>query len=525
MVRRRSPLRILALTALALTGCESPTPRGDGSIDAALDARSVALEDDAFTTASRDAYAPSPDAARADLVPVSHEREMRGVWVSYLDFPSRTGLSPAQARAELDTIVSRVSAAGLNAIFFHVRPESDAYYRSEIEPWSRFLTGTQGNDPGYDPLEELIERAHHAGIEVHAWFNPFRGLMSASVTAAPNHITRTLSGAAIRYGAATIMDPASAAVRAQLLRVIGDVTDRYDVDGVHFDDYFYPYPDSERPPTPFPDDASYRAYQMSGGTLGLGDWRRENVNTFVRAVHDQLERDHPEIRYGISPFGIYRPGNPPGIVGLDAYASIYCDSRRWMQEDWLDYVAPQLYWPRSPAGQAFGPLATWWGEQADEHEHVYAGQALHRLGTTAAWTLDEYEAQIGILRDLAPEGRVVGSIHFRYGMLASDLLGSATAFADRIYATPALAPAIPRLTGSGPTPPAVHAEAGAIVVTHDAPSSVRFFALYREAGGSFRFERAVGADVTRLGVSSGTWAVSAVGRGGLESLGARVVVD
>jgi uncharacterized lipoprotein YddW (UPF0748 family) len=444
------------------------------------------------------------------------------VWlssVSNLDFPSRTGLTEAQARAELEAIVERVARAGLNTIFFQVRPESDALYASTIEPWSRFLTGTQGRDPGYDPLAVLLALAHARGIEVHAWLNPYRGMSSTSATTDARHVTRTLSAHAIRYGSSIVMDPGAPAVRAHVVAVIADLAGRYDLDGVHFDDYFYPYPDASG--TPFPDDATYDAYVAGGGTLSLGDWRRENVNALVREVHDALAASHPAMRFGISPFGIYRPGMPEGIRGLDAYATIYCDAPRWMAEDWVDYVAPQLYWPTEPAAQAFEPLITWWGGRADDHEHVFAGHALYRLGATTAWTLDEMETQIDIVRGLAPEGRVTGSLFFRYANLEDDVLGVATAFEDRVYARPALPPAIPRLIDA-PAPPSASVSPGTIAIAHEA--DVRFFALYREEAGAFVLERVVGADTTTLDVSPGTWVVSAIARGGLESEGVRVTV-
>jgi uncharacterized lipoprotein YddW (UPF0748 family) len=515
----------------ATLGCGGSSGDDDAAtaLDAALDARgpdahgadAAEREPDAGLDASA-----APDAARTDLVDVAHAREMRGVWlssVSNLDFPSRTGLSPAAARAELEAIVERVATAGLNTIFFQVRPESDALYTSSLEPWSRFLTGTQGTDPGYDPLAILLELAHARGLEVHAWINPYRGMSSASATTASTHVTRTLSEHAIRYGSAIVMDPGAPAVRAHVLAVIADLTEHHDVDGVHFDDYFYPYPDADG--TPFPDDATYDAYVAGGGTLGLADWRRDNVDALVREVHDALLAEHPSLRFGISPFGIYRPGMPAGIRGLDAYATIYCDAPGWMRQDWVDYVAPQLYWPTTPAAQAFEPLVGWWGMQADAHEHVFAGQALYRLGSTATWTLAELETQIEIVRGLEPEGRVMGSLFFRYENLEADLLGVATALEDRVYTAPAIPPAIPRLTTPPPSPPTLAARSGSITVTHGAPETVRFFALYRDEGGSFVLDRVVGSTVTELMVSPGTWAVSSIGRGGTESRGARITVE
>ncbi len=510
-------------TSLALglcLGCEGGPRDGDGGAlaDAALDAG-----------ADLDAPRVGLDAASDDagpprtLLEVAHAREMRGVWlssVSNLDFPSRSGLSETAAHAELEAIVAQVERAGLNAIFFQVRPESDALYGSSLEPWSRFLTGTQGGDPGYDPLEVLLALAHARGIEVHAWLNPYRGLTSTSVTAAPSHVTRTLSEHAIRYGSGIVMDPGAPAVRAHVVAVVTDLVTHHDVDGIHFDDYFYPYPDASS--TPFPDDASYAVYTGSGGTLGRADWRRENVNSLVREVHEALLATSPEVRFGISPFGIYRPGMPEGIRGLDAYATIYCDAVRWMSEDWVDYVAPQLYWPTEPAAQAFEPLITWWGAQADASEHVFAGHGLYRLGMTSAWTLAEVETQIELVRGLE-SGRVGGSLFFRYGSLEADTLGVATAFETSVYSTPALPPAIPRDLVA-PEPPFASPGSTALMLSHPSPDEVRFFAVYRDEAGAYVLDRVVGGGTTELPLPSGTWAISSIGRGGTESRGTRVVI-
>lgn len=540
MTRSRSLCDVAAkglfACSLIVAACDPPPTDADAS-SADFDARAPAPTDapgDALAApdalpdaATTDATVPSVDAS-VDIVHVSHAREMRGVWlssVSNLDFPSRTGLTPERARAELTTVVERVERAGLNAIFFQVRPESDALYVSSLEPWSRFLTGTQGRDPGYDPLRTLLDLAHARGIEVHAWLNPYRGMSSASATTAPNHVTRTLSAHAIRYGSSIVMDPGAPAVRAHVVAVIRDLTDRYpDLDGVHFDDYFYPYPDADG--TPFPDSASYDAYRRSGGALSLGDWRRENVNTLVREVQALLLERHPSMRFGISPFGIYRPGMPPGIRGLDAYATIYCDAVRWMREDWLDYVAPQLYWPTTPEAQAFEPLLGWWGMQADGREHVFAGHALYRLGSSSAWTLAEMETQIGIVRRMIPMARVRGSLFFRYRNLADDLLGVATAFGTRIYAERALPPPISRLVVPPPPPTSVSVGSMRVVtIAHPEPETLRFWAFYRLDGTSFALTHVRDARSPSHALEPGTWVVSAIAAGGLESPGVRFVVE
>ena len=259
-----------------------------------------------------------------ELVDATHRREFRGVWiatVANINFPSRPGLSVEAQQAELRDLVTLTADAGLNSIVFQVRPECDALYSSSLEPWSRFLTGTQGQDPGYDPLAYLLEQAHARAIEVHAWLNPYRAKSNSGSTAVAPHLSITQPNYAHRYGTFVWMDPAAEPVQAALLAVIEDIVTRYDVDGIHFDDYLYPYPDGAE----FPDDATFAAYQAAGGGLGRADWRRDNVNRMVEAIHEMLLDRAPAVRFGISPFGIYRPGQPPGINGLDQYAAIFAD--------------------------------------------------------------------------------------------------------------------------------------------------------------------------------------------------------
>lgn len=518
-----------ALFAALVVGCGPGLADRDGSVGGTdapgLDAPGLdAPGPDAPGPDAPLADAPlTTDAPRTDLVPVSHDRELRAVWVSTvfgLDFPSRTGLTAAAARTELQHVVDRAEAAGLNALVFQIRPESDALYASTLEPASRFLSGTQGTDPGFDALAILLELAHARGIEVHAWMNPYRALATAGATAAASHVSRTLSAHAITYNGAITMDPGAAPVRAHVVAVVRDVLTRYAVDGIHFDDYFYPYPDASG--TPFPDDTSFAAYTAGGGTLSRGDWRRSNVNGLVREVMDAVLEVRPAARFGVSPFGIYRPGMPAGIAGLDAYATIYCDARAWMDAGSIDYVAPQLYWPTTQTAQAFGALATWWSSTADGRVHVFPGHAVYRLGSSAAWDIEELEDQIEVTRSLAGDG-ALGDLHFRFEHVDGDLLG-AHALLARLYAAPAIPPAILRGVPA-PVPPSVAATSTGLDVTHEEVASVRVYLVYRESGGSFVLDRVVApsGETTSIAVPSGTYAVSAAGVGDAESLGARIV--
>ncbi|MDP1830228.1 MAG: family 10 glycosylhydrolase [Archangium sp.] len=532
--------RSFALTLCFLAACGPPVVVGPP--DAAVDEDGGVLETDAgpgddagVTTDAGRPDAGTPDAGGPDsgapgdggtlmtLVTVSHERELRGVWVASvvnLDWPASSSLSADAGRASLTAMVDSMADAGLNALFFQVRPESDALYPSTLEPWSRFLTGTQGQNPGWDPLAELLTLAHARGLEVHAWMNPYRGLVSPGTATATNHVTRTLAGSAITYGTSVVMDPGQAAVRQHVEAVVSDLLTRYDVDGLHFDDYFYPYPSGS---TPFPDSATYDAYTADGGTMNLGDWRRDNVNTLVREVMGIVTNDHPTVRFGVSPFGIWRNGQP--VPGLDAYSAISCDAPTWMANGWVDYLTPQLYWRESSA-QQYSTLATWWAVRNMGGRHLFPGHAVHQLSASGAnWPLSEIDAQVTFTRTLKSQG-AQGDVHFRAAFIANNTKGVHTLFKTNLYAKPALPPVLPRAGASvAPAVPFVSVVGSTLSVTNPMPASVRFFALYREvAAGQWELTRVLGGAQVSFPVTSGTWAVSAIGRGGAESQGVRVVV-
>ena len=478
---------------------------------------------DSAPIASEDAAAPvaATDAAPG-TVTVGHLRELRGAWISTVyngTWPTTTGLAASAAQAELRTIFDALALAHMNAVFFQVRPESDALYASTLEPWSRFLTGVQGGDPGWDPLTFAVAEGHARGLEVHAWVNPYRGLANAAVTAAPNHVTRTLSQFAYTYGTPALvwMDPGAPEVRAHILAVLRDIVRRYDVDGIHFDDYFYPYPNG----TPFPDAATYALYTDAGGALSLGDWRRANVNALVREASVMLASERPDVRFGVSPFGIYRPGTPPGITGLDAYDAIYCDPVKWMAEGWVDYLAPQLYWPSTKQGQEFGKLVTWWAGLAKDGRSVFAGHDLSLLGTTAAWPLDEFRTEVNLSRAERPRG-LRGNVFFTARPFVDDKLGVRTAFASEFWSSPSLTPPLATARSATFAPPRVtRGPGGDLGFAHDAP--LRAYAVYRQTKGVYEVSTLLPGPTAAMPYASGRWAVSAIDRSGVESPG--VVVD
>ncbi len=325
----------------------------------------------------------------SNFSPPKPEREMRAAWVATvgnIDWPSKKGLSTAEQKAELIHILDRAAELKLNVVIFQVRPACDAMYASKIEPWSEFLTGTMGQapEPYYDPLAFAVTEAHARGLELHAWFNPYRARPGGSTaTASANHISKTHPELARSYGTKGMMwlDPGEKAVQDYSLRVVMDVVNRYDVDGIHFDDYFYPYKESDASgrEQDFPDDASWRRYSAKG-KLSRADWRRENVDNFIERVYTSIKAAKPSVKFGISPFGIWKPGTPPQIKGFDAYDSLYADSRKWLASGWCDYFAPQLYWSIEVKEQSFPVLLKWWTEQNPNHRIIAPGLDTTKTG-------------------------------------------------------------------------------------------------------------------------------------------------
>lgn len=478
----------------------------------------------ADAAAGADAAAPGPDAAPPPpgVAPVSHPRELRAVWVASvwnINFPSRAGLSADAQQAELLAILDAAAAMNLNAVFLQVRPEADALYASELEPWSRFLTGTQGQDPGWDPLAVAVREAHARNLELHAWLNPYRAQASAQAAVAADHPVNTLADSVRAYGTQTFLDPGAPEARAHTVAVARDIVRRYAVDGVHFDDYFYPYPDG----APFPDDATWQAYVDGGGALGRDDWRRDNVNQLIQQVFLAVREEDPAARFGVGPFGIYRPGTPPGTAGLDQYAAIYADPVHWMQEGWVDYLAPQLYWNATRPQQDYETLLTWWASLTWGGRYIAAGNNLAKLGEDAGWSVAEFERQVGISRALRAEGSL-GNVFFHVGPFVADQDGVATTLRERFYAAPALTPPLPGTEGETLPPPTVERSAGALTLSHGA-DDLRAWTLYRDAGAGWTLDRIVPAYANTVAVGSGRWAVAAVDRRGVESGGVVVQVE
>jgi len=411
---------------------------------------------------------PPPVTPPATLTIPALSREFRGLWVATvanIDWPSRSGLTTAQQQTELTAIFDMARATGLNAIVLQVRANGDALFASSLEPWSRSLTGTQGISPGWDPLAYAVTEAHARGLELHAWFNPFRaGNLSDSLRMDPGHFGKRRPELTRAYCTQLWFDPGESAVQDQAIAVVQDVVRRYGVDAVHLDDFFYPYPDTRCPNLQFPDSAGYARYRTGGGTLGRDDWRRDNVNRFVERLYRDVHAVDPLVRVGISPFGIWRPGNPAGIVGLDAYGSIYADSRLWLQRGWVDYFAPQLYWSIASTGQSFPALVDWWSQQNTLRRHLWPGLAAYRVadGSTSAFASGEIASQVSLARSrAATSGGPTGTLLYNTTSLRLNRDGLASLLGGGVFATPALVPATTWLDGTLPSAPTVVATATA----------------------------------------------------------------
>jgi uncharacterized lipoprotein YddW (UPF0748 family) len=453
---------------------------------------------------------PSEPAA-ADRIepPPPAPREFRGAWVATvanIDWPSKPGLSARAQRAEAVVLLDKAKAIGLNALILQVRPAGDALYASTLEPWSEVLSGEQGRppaqagEPAFDPLAFWVQEAHRRGLELHAWFNPYRARHSASKSplVAP-HLAVRAPAAAKRYGDQLWFDPGEGAAAAQTLAVVADVARRYDIDGVHIDDYFYPYPVAVNgTDVPFPDDDSYARYRLNDGPLSRDDWRRANVDTLVQALYRTVHEIKPWLRVGISPFGIGRPDRrPPGISGFSQFDKLYADVERWLEQGWLDYLAPQLYWPIDRAGQEFGPLLDYWIAQNRLQRQMWPGLYTSQVPTN--WPAREIVDQVSLMRTRAPPppgaagapaadgaAGASGHIHFSLAALAQDRAGLATLLHMGPYAGPALVPAMPWLGGAPPLNPTLRRSGMGLRI--DGPATAARWAVWRRMGGNWRFD-------------------------------------
>lgn len=387
---------------------------------------------------------------------IAPKREFRGVWVATvanIDWPSKPGLSADQQKQELIGIFEQHKRNGINAIMLQIRPAADAFYAKSREPWSQWLMGTQGiaPNPSYDPLAFAIKEAHSRGIELHAWFNPYRATMDAGNHVATNHPTRLHPDWFFTYGGKKQFDPGLPQVRDYIIQVILDVVKQYDIDGVHFDDYFYPYPIAGQR---INDSATFSKY--ANGFTNIEDWRRNNVNLLIKDLGDSIHFYKKHVKFGISPFGIWKnkKEDPEGSVtdGLSNYSALYADSRKWIKEGWVDYINPQIYFTFTRRAAPFATLVNWWSNNT-YGRHLYIGQGAYLVNSKseAAWRLaNQLPNQI---RHIRGNNRVQGSVFFSSKSLSTVASAVADSLRNNFYKYPSLPPQMPWIDSVIPNRP------------------------------------------------------------------------
>ena len=303
------------------------------------------------------------------------KREFRAAWIQSVNGQFR-GMPTEKLKQNLIGQLNSLQKAGINAIIFQVRPEADALYASRLEPWSRFLTGVQGKapEPYWDPMQFMIDECHKRGMEFHAWINPYRTKTTLKSELAPNHVYNIHPEWFVTYGDQLYFDPALPESRRHICMVVSDIVSRYDVDAIHMDDYFYPYPIKGKD---FPDDASFARF--GGGFSNKGDWRRSNVNVLIKKLHETIREIKPWVKFGVSPFGIYRneSSDPLGskTKGLQNYDDLYADVLLWAREGWIDYNIPQIYWHIGHPVADYETLVKWWARNT-ENRPLFIGQSV-----------------------------------------------------------------------------------------------------------------------------------------------------
>jgi uncharacterized lipoprotein YddW (UPF0748 family) len=401
--------------------------------------------------------------AQAQIKPLPPIAEMRGVWIASIaniDWPSSPLLSPAQQRAEYDSILSVLKSMGMNAVFVQVRPAGDALYKSTLAPWSKYLTGKQGQAPSpeYDPLEYMIKAAHERRMEFHAWLNPYRATTDLDTASlAPTHPLRALSPDRkaqwfFKYAGKYYFNPANPLVIKHLENVVRDIVIRYDVDGIHFDDYFYPYPE----PGQSIDDYDQFVANPHGFN-NIYDWRRDNVNRLIESVSKTIRGVKPWVRFGVSPFGVWRnssrdPNGSATNAGMTCYDDLYADVLNWLQKGWIDYVAPQIYWSIGYPPADYRTLVDWWSKHTYGRQ-LYIGHAIYKIGNSALYKdpnwnqYDQINRQVELNRITAG---INGSLYFSTKPLLKNSLGVQDSLTRSLYRTTALIPPVTTIKNTLP---------------------------------------------------------------------------
>ncbi|MDR6555267.1 family 10 glycosylhydrolase [Paenibacillus qinlingensis] len=419
------------------------------------------------------------------------KREMRAAWVAAvenIDWPKKGIVNVEQQKQDFKNLLDRLAATGINAIITQVRPTSDALYPSTINPWSEWLTGTQGKDPGYDPLAFMIEEARKRNMEFHAWFNPYRISNDENMNKlAANSPAKLHPDWVVHYDGKMGYNPGIPAVKQYVIDSVMEVVKNYDIDGVHFDDYFYPYPVTG---LNYPDSATFVQY---GGNLNLGDWRRQNVDSLIQEISQEIKQEKPYVQFGISPFGIWRNksdkvpnGSDTSASATESYNAIYADTLKWVQQGWIDYITPQLYWSIGNSA-AYDKLVEWWQEQVKgRHVNLYTGNGIYKVGVDADsnWLdPEQIPNQIKYNRNYAD---VKGTMLFGATSLLSNPLGVKDTLQNSLFQYPALLPQLSWLDSVAPnalqTVATQSVSNGVQVSWNDAQTDTAYYVIYRAEG-------------------------------------------
>jgi uncharacterized lipoprotein YddW (UPF0748 family) len=398
------------------------------------------------------------------------KREFRGTWIATvgnIDWPSSRNASAFEQINELRRQLKKLKKAGINAVMFQVRAECDAFYNSSIEPWSYWLTGKQGKapEPFYDPLEIAIREAHALGMELHAWFNPYRAVRNKNAyKPSPDHISRKHPEWILTFGRYMMLDPGNPAVKNYITSVIAEVVKNYDVDGVHFDDYFYPF----SPKITRQDAGTFKKYH--NGYKNIDEWRRYNITSMISQVYDSIKAIKPYVKFGVSPFGIVQ-NHYAGTNGFDSYSNIYSDPLKWINNKNIDYIAPQLYWEIGKPSADYKSLLKWWSTVAGER-HLYIGLYSSKFMSEEWSDKGEIGRQVRLNRNTA---NVPGSVFFSSRTITENISGFADTLAGRLFKYPALLPVMPWVDSIPPLAPynltADSAGPGHVILLWDEPAA------------------------------------------------------
>ncbi len=422
------------------------------------------------------------------------QREFRAAWVATvanINWPSKPGLPVDSQKKEAIALLDFLKEHHFNAVVFQVRPQADALYQSSLEPWSYYLTGVQGKapEPFYDPLAFWTEAAHDRGLEMHVWLNPYRSHHKVGGPLSDSSIVKRKPELMVYLkDGYWWFDPSLKATKEHSTAVVMDIVKRYDIDGVHFDDYFYPYREYNKGDD-FPDSASYAAYQSGGGKLSRGDWRRDAVNSFIENLYKEIKKEKKHVKFGLSPFGMWRPGYPEGICCFDQYDVLYADAKLWLNKGWIDYFSPQLYWPINRANASFPLLLGWWRDENIMNRHLWPGISVG--GDTSARNVNEIMSQIMISRGMTPVSK--GVIHWSIGQVYRNL-NMQKALLNGPYKNDALVPASPWLDNDAPKAPLHNQPVKQTDTTtrynwsHEDPSDVFRWVVYYQYGNSKHYK-------------------------------------